>query len=166
MWNDHWSIMKQAYFIIWFSFNINFRFFIKWYSTAQKVMQRKYVKYTCSMDTVQQNGRFTLFSSKFHSDIYSILLGCKSGMSILYKVTLNYVYIPFPWRNDQLKIVKPVRDKPCLFSCIPTSLFHNNSSTNTFWKIKCIFTKARFNSSQFDQLNMNFSLFLFSINVI
>ena len=28
---------------------------------------------TCSMETVQQNGRFTLFSSKFHSNIYSIL---------------------------------------------------------------------------------------------
>ena len=27
----------------------------------------------CSMDTVQQNGRFTLFSSKFPSNIYSIL---------------------------------------------------------------------------------------------
>ena len=26
-----------------------------------------------SMKTVQQNGRFTLFSSKFHSNIYSIL---------------------------------------------------------------------------------------------
>ena len=32
----------------------------------------KYVKYTCSMETVQQNGRFTLFSSIFLS-IYSIL---------------------------------------------------------------------------------------------
>ena len=31
------------------------------------------MKYTCSMETVQQNGRFTLFSSKFPSDIYSIL---------------------------------------------------------------------------------------------
>jgi len=30
------------------------------------------VKYTCSLETVQQNGRFTLFSSKFLS-IYSIL---------------------------------------------------------------------------------------------
>ena len=29
MWNDFWSIMKPAYFIIWFSFNINFRFSIK-----------------------------------------------------------------------------------------------------------------------------------------
>ena len=27
------------------------------------------------METVQQNGRFTLFCSKFHSDIYSILFG-------------------------------------------------------------------------------------------
>ena len=29
----------------------------------------------CSMETVQQNGRFTLFSSKFPSNIYSILYG-------------------------------------------------------------------------------------------
>ena len=27
----------------------------------------------CSMETVQRNGRFTLFSSKFPSNIYSIL---------------------------------------------------------------------------------------------
>ena len=40
----------------------------------QKVIKHKYVKYTCSMETVQQNGRFTLFSSKFPSDIYSVLL--------------------------------------------------------------------------------------------
>ena len=32
MWNDHWSIMKPAYFIIWVSFNNSFRFSIKWYS--------------------------------------------------------------------------------------------------------------------------------------
>ena len=31
------------------------------------------MKYTCSMETVQQNGRLTLFSSKFPSNIYSIL---------------------------------------------------------------------------------------------
>ena len=31
-------IMKPAYFIIWFSFNINFRFSIKWCSRAQKVI--------------------------------------------------------------------------------------------------------------------------------
>ena len=32
-------------------------------SRAQKVMQNKCVKFTCSMETVQQNGGFTLFSS-------------------------------------------------------------------------------------------------------
>ena len=42
-------------------------------SRAQKDIEHKYVKYTCSMETVQQNGRFTLFSSKFSSNIYSIL---------------------------------------------------------------------------------------------
>ena len=31
------------------------------------------MKYTCSMKAVQQNGRFTLFSSKFHFNIYSVL---------------------------------------------------------------------------------------------
>ena len=72
MLNDHWSVMKPAYFIIWFSFNNNFRFSIKWYSRAQQVKWHKYVKYTCSMETVHQNGRITLFSSKFLS-IYSIL---------------------------------------------------------------------------------------------
>ena len=30
------------------------------------------------METVQQNGRFTLFSSKFHSNIYSILFAANS----------------------------------------------------------------------------------------
>ena len=35
------------------------------------------MKYTCSMETVQQNGRFTLFSNKFPSNIYSILFGFK-----------------------------------------------------------------------------------------
>ena len=32
--------------------------------------------HTCSMETVQQNGRFILFSSKFPSNIYSILYDC------------------------------------------------------------------------------------------
>ena len=67
MWNDYWSIMKPVYLIIWFSFNNNVRFSIKWYSRAQQVIKHKFVKYTCSMETVQQNGRFTLFSNKFLS---------------------------------------------------------------------------------------------------
>ena len=33
------------------------------------------MKYACSMETVQPNCRFTLFSSKFPSNIYSILYG-------------------------------------------------------------------------------------------
>ena len=37
------------------------------------------VKYTCSKETVQQNGRFTLFSSKFPSNIYSVLFGLEAG---------------------------------------------------------------------------------------
>ena len=41
------------------------------------------MKYTCSMETVQQNGRFTLFSSKFPSKIYSILFG-KTSVPILH----------------------------------------------------------------------------------
>ena len=97
MWNDHWSIMKPAYFIIWFAFNINFRFSIKWYSKAQKVIKHKYVKYTCSMEIVQQNGRFTLFSSKFHSNICSILFGCNRQIIILtffYRGSMNIYWVP------------------------------------------------------------------------
>ena len=69
------QLWNHAYFIIWFSFNINFRFSVKCCSRAQKVIYHKYVKYICSMETVQQNGRFPLFSSKFHTNIYSILFG-------------------------------------------------------------------------------------------
>jgi len=42
------------------------------------------------METVQQNGRFTLFSSKFPSNIYSILFDCKldlSKLQLFYLVT-------------------------------------------------------------------------------
>ena len=34
------------------------------------------------METVQQNGRFTLFSSKFPSNIYSILFALLSELAI------------------------------------------------------------------------------------
>ena len=34
--------------------------------------------YTCNIETVQQNGCFTPFSSKFPSNIYSILFAFKS----------------------------------------------------------------------------------------
>ena len=76
MWNDHWSIMKPAYFIIWFSFNINFRLSKKWCSRPQKVIKHKYVSYTCSMETVQQNGRVTLFpvNSSLIYILFSLLI--------------------------------------------------------------------------------------------
>ena len=41
----------------------------------------------CSMETVQQNGRFTLFSSEFHSNIYSILFVYKLVSD--YRFTIN-----------------------------------------------------------------------------
>ena len=58
------------------------------------------MKYTCSMETVQQNGRFTLFSIKFLS-IYSILYGsimnwtCHSliGRSIEITLTVSLMKI-------------------------------------------------------------------------
>ena len=36
-------------------------FSMKISSRVKKVIEHKYVKYTCSMETVQQNGRFTPF---------------------------------------------------------------------------------------------------------
>ena len=36
-----------------------------------------------SMEKVQQNGRFTIFSSKFHSNIYSILFGYPQRIRML-----------------------------------------------------------------------------------
>ena len=46
------------------------------------------MKYTCSMETVQQNGRFTLFSIKFHS-IYFILY-VRNTYLILHKNNVLY----------------------------------------------------------------------------
>ena len=41
------------------------------------------------METVQQNGRFTLFSSKFHSNIYTILFEFNS-LNNLYKIKSSH----------------------------------------------------------------------------
>jgi len=49
------------------------------------------------METVQQNGRFTLFSSKFHSNIYSILFGIKGRFTVLRDSTPRMNY-PLPVR--------------------------------------------------------------------
>ena len=57
---------------------------------AQKVIWHKYVKYTCSMEIVQQNGRFTLVSSKFPSNIYSILYDHTTPFCIVQYRALSY----------------------------------------------------------------------------
>ena len=64
---ENHEIMKPAYFIIWFSFNIDFRFSIKGCLQGPK----GYMAQICEVHL--QNGRFTLFYSKFLSNIYSIL---------------------------------------------------------------------------------------------
>ena len=127
MWNDHWSIMKPAYFIIWFSFNINFIISIKWYSRAQKVIQHKYVKYTCSMETVQQNGRFTLFSSKFHSNIFHSLWPCTC-----------YTCKPSQ-RNKQLYLLHLLETCPVILCCLSSKLHllnkYNSCTSFTVYEI-------------------------------
>ena len=73
------------------------------------------MKYTCSMETVQQNGRFTLFSSKFLS-IYSILYGKNPGKMhiILYK-GVGCLYI---FENDI--IISDVGSNIEILSCTRT----------------------------------------------
>ena len=82
-----WSLVnhKPAYFIIWFSFNINFRFSIKWYSRAQKVIWHKYVKYTCSMETCTTKWPFYTFL--VNSPLIYILFSMGWPASILLDVS-------------------------------------------------------------------------------
>ena len=133
MWNEHWSIMKPAYFIIWFSFNNNFRFSIKWYSRAQKVIQHKYVKYTWSMETVQQNGRFTLFSSKFPWNIYSILFGSqgRKHWSKNYIFSLMFPSTSCSWHTSSWGLSLPTTS---LYSC----------SSSTPWLISSLYRHPLF----------------------
>ena len=51
--SENWCRENQIIFKTTFS--------MKWCFRAWKVIKHKCVKYTCSMETVQQNGRFTLF---------------------------------------------------------------------------------------------------------
>jgi len=44
------------------------------------------------LETVQQNGRFTLFSSKFPSNIYSILYGDKTLLKFYF---FRVLFAPF-----------------------------------------------------------------------
>ena len=54
------------------------------------------------METVQQNGRITLFSSKFHYNIYSILFGFISAHNInqsTFGIDQMELYGVDPWFN-------------------------------------------------------------------
>ena len=44
----------------------------------------QYVKCTCSMETIQKNGRFTRFSSKFHSNIQRTEKGERVGIENIF----------------------------------------------------------------------------------
>ena len=70
------------------------------------------MKYTCSIETVQQNGRFTLFSSKFPSNIYFILYVKfpSSHIKILKKeLTISFntiiTYISYSLIFDSIKLL-------------------------------------------------------------
>jgi len=86
------QFMKPAYFIIWFSLNINFRFSIKWYSRAQKVIWHKYVKYTCSMKWKQYNKmavlHFFLVNSLLIYILFSLVLQIPS-IHFCYFLSIN-----------------------------------------------------------------------------
>ena len=70
--------------------------------------------YTCRMETVQQNGRFTLFSSKFPSNIYSILNNCSL-----------YSSSPSPWVG--LKMYYLYIERICTMHNVYTWFIHHNS---------------------------------------
>ena len=97
MWNDHWSIMKPAYFIIWFSFNINLRFSIKWCSRAQKVIyieNRIYIR----VEFTKKKWKTAILLNCFHiagvlhiSALYNLL---GPGTSFYWKSKINIKKIP------------------------------------------------------------------------
>ena len=51
------------------------------------------VKFTCDMETVQQNSRFPLFSSKFQSNIYSILFDYWTFKQTNWKTEITTLYV-------------------------------------------------------------------------
>ena len=97
MWNDHWSIMKPAYFIIWFSFNIDFRFSIKWYSRAQKVILHKYVKYTAAV-WKQYNKMAILHFFLLNSTLIYILL----SMCVIFVFNKIFWHFVRKWINTSI----------------------------------------------------------------
>ena len=79
------------------------------------------MKYTCSMETVQQNGRFTFFSSKFPSNIYSILFGQMSVYQLSYCLQSLLLLFRSPKTSQQVR--KPygsllLFNSPWCFLCL------------------------------------------------
>jgi len=64
-----------VYFIIWFSFNINFRFSIKWCSRAKRIYSTNMWSTPAVWKQYNKMAVLHFFSSKFLSNIYSILFG-------------------------------------------------------------------------------------------
>ena len=71
------------------------------------------MKYTCSMETVQQNGRFTLFSSKFLS-IHSILYVSKCLSIYLYLyccIAIKYMCVLYSCIEGRKRLVLTVHSR-------------------------------------------------------
>ena len=101
------------------------------------------MKYTCSMETVQQNGRFTLFSSKFSSNIYSILFVCSTwpvycllnGRSSC-DVIRTFKYTQFKWimfflrRSLQTSIINNVQRTAHLQNIVLPNIYYTIRETH------------------------------------
>ena len=129
MWNDHWSIMKPAYFIIWFSFNINFRFSINDVPGPKSL-------YSANMWSTQvQYGNSTTkwplytFSSKFPSNIYSILFDLPTLQ------TSWYLKISHKARVFSRKII--LSPPPSWKSCFPAEVIYACAERNFFLRLLC-----------------------------
>ena len=103
------------------------------------------MKYTCSKETVQQNGYFTLFSSKFHSNIYSIFYGVNppailQTFNILYCIHVHCTYNlwPFTWNVYfellfRLKRTRNIMPKKILLVSTRLTLFLNRELPDSQW---------------------------------
>ena len=106
------------------------------------------MKYTCSMETVQQNGRFTLFSSKFLS-ICSILYGC----SILFilvpwslQKTLIFLSLILPRCTFRIYFSAPLYMCKELVLDITTTFRKNDFLTSWMCDRKPVFMKSKSNN--------------------
>ena len=81
------------------------------------------MKYTCSMETVQQNGRFTLFSSKFLS-IYSILYGFRYQFFYIIGKGYYKIYLKLTRGHSIMIFVR----ETCVFGRQPRSIISTEIS--------------------------------------